>query len=184
MRKLILTDIILIFICLIVLFFSLWINIKTLNSLNTSGNNSYVLAWPGMLPDNKFYKIKVLRNKIIEKIIRDPLDKVTFDLLMADKTINASQILVNKGEISLAKDTALKGENYYSSLVQDYNKALLNGERIPVDLDRKITLAAVKHREVFLDLALKVNQEDKKSFLAAENFSVINYNFILGLRKK
>lgn len=142
----------------------------------------YKLAWPGILPDNKLYKLKVLRNKIIEKMIINPVKKVEFDLLMADKTIYASQLLVNKGEIELAKETALKGENYYSILVQDYNNALLSGKKIPRDLDQRITKAALKHQEVFKEIEKKVSGADKEAFQAAHNFSIINFNFIEGLR--
>lgn len=142
----------------------------------------YSLAWPGILPDSKLYKLKVLRNKIIEKMIINPVKKVEFDLLMADKTIYASKLLADKREIALATDAALKGENYYSTLVQDYNKALLKGEKIPSLLDHKITLAAVKHQEIFKEIENIVSSEDKKKFEAAENFSHINYEFIQGLR--
>lgn len=143
----------------------------------------YSLAWPGILPDNRLlYKLKVLRNKTIERMIVDPVKKIEFDLLMADKTIYASKILIEKGEIELAKDTALKGENYYSMLVQDYNHAKLKGKKIPQGLDRKITLAAMKHQEIFTDLESKVNAEDKETFKIVNNFSKINYQFIVGLR--
>src|SRR5258708_118877 len=143
---------------------------------------NYPLPWPGILPDNRLYKLKVLRNKIIEKLIIGHEKKVEFDLLMADKTIYASKLLIDKGEIDLAKETALKGENYYSMLVNDYNVALLEHEVIPVDLDRKITLAALKHQEIFTELENKVNGESKKTFQVANKFSHINYEFIVGLR--
>ena len=142
----------------------------------------YSLAWPGILPDNKIYKLKVLRNKIIYRMIISPVRKVEFDLLMADKTIYASELLVDKGKIILAKDTALKGENYYSMLVQDYNNALLKGRKIPSSLDRKITLAVIKHQEIFRKLESMVFGEDKKTFQIVDNFSKINYDFIVGLR--
>lgn len=143
---------------------------------------NYALPWPGILPDNKLYKVKVLRNKIIEKIIISPVKKVEFDLLMADKTIYASKLLIDKREIALAKDTVLKGENYYSMLVNDYNVALLQHKKIPADLDRKITLAALKHQEIFTEMEDKVNGEDKKTFEVVSKFSKINYQFIVGLR--
>lgn len=146
-------------------------------------NNEYVLSWPGILPDNKLYKLKVLRNKIIEKMILSPVKKVEFDLLIADKTIYASKMLLDKGETALAKETVLKGENYYSMLVQDYNQALLQDKKIPKELDRKITFAAQKHQQVFQQAQKKLSHEDKKAFEAAENFSKINYGFIEGLRK-
>lgn len=142
----------------------------------------YSLSWPGILPDNKLYKLKVLRNKIIYKIIINPVKRVEFDLLMADKTIYASKLLVDKGEIALAKDTALKGENYYSMLVQDYNHALLKGKKIPQGLGKKIDLAAIKHQDVFADIEGNVGEKDKETFQIVSKFSKINYDFIVGLR--
>lgn len=142
----------------------------------------YSLVWPGILPDSKLYKLKVLRNKIIERIIIDPVKKIEFDLLMADKTIYASKLLVDKGKIVLAKDTALKGENYFSVLVQDYNNALLKGRKIPSSLDSKITLAVVKHQDIFKEMENAVREEDKETFQIVNNFSKINYKFIVGLR--
>lgn len=147
-----------------------------------SKNIDYDLSWPGILPDNKLYKIKVLRNKIIEKLIISPVKKVEFDLLMADKTIYASKLLIEKGNVVLAKDAALKGENYYSILAQDYSKALLRGKKIPQDLDRKITLAALKHQKLFKELEDKVNGDDKETFRITNNFSKINFDFIKKLR--
>lgn len=144
----------------------------------------YHLAWPGLLPDSKIYKLKVLRNKIIEKMIIDPVKKVEFDLLMADKTIYASKLLVEKGEMGLALETALKGEHYYSILVQDYNHALLAGKKIPAVLDKKITLAAMKHQGVFKELEERAKREDKETLKIVSNFSKINYEFIVGLRAK
>lgn len=143
---------------------------------------NYAFPWPGILPDNKIYKLKVLRNKIVEKIIVGPAKKVEFDLLMADKTIYASKLLMEKGKVDLSKETVLKGENYYSMLVQDYNMALLSHEQIPSWLDQKITLAAIKHQEVFKQLEDKVTGENKKTFQIVSKFSKINYDFIVGLR--
>jgi len=153
-----------------------------LASSSYSNGVQYDLPWPGILPDNKLYKLKVLRNKIIDKMIINPVKKVEFDLLMADKTIYASKLLVEKGEIDKALDTALKGENYYSMLVQHYNHALLSGKKIPVALDKKITLAAMKHQAVFKELESKVDGKDKETFKIVNNFSKINYGFIVGSR--
>ena len=145
-------------------------------------SNDYAFPSPGMTPDNKLYKLKVLRNKIAGKMIIGYVKKVEFDLLMADKTIYASKLLMEKGNVALSKETALKGENYYSMLVQEYNKALLSHEQIPFWLDRKITLATIKHREVFKQLEDTVTGENKKTFQIVSKFSKINYDFIVGLR--
>lgn len=151
-------------------------------SNSNKNNHDYSLAWPGILPDSPLYKIKVLRNKIIEKMILTPVKRIEFDLLMADKTIYASKLLLEKREIAKAKETALKGENYYSMLVQDYNKAIQQGKKIPLELDQKITFAAQKHQQIFKELENKVTGQDKETFRVVNKFSRINYDFIVGLR--
>jgi len=161
--------------CLIFLY-----SISTQNAFASPVN--YSLAWPGILPDNKIYKLKVLRDKVIAKMIISPIKKIEFDLLMADKTIYASQLLVDKNEVNLAKDTALKGENFFSILVIDYSRAVSIHLKIPRDLDMKIDLAAIKHQEVFDFIINKVNVGDKKMFEIANNFSKTNYNLILEIR--
>lgn len=140
-------------------------------------------SWAEMLPDNKLYKLKVVRNKIVERMIISPVKKVEYDLLMADKMIVTSKLLVDKGKITLAKHTALKGENYYSILAQDYKRAIQEKKNIPKDLDARITIAAKKHQEIFKKLENLARGEDKKTFQATYNFSKINYAFIEGLRK-
>lgn len=154
----------------------------TKNAILKTNTVDNIQSSVGLLPDDRFYKLKVLRNKIAEKMIIGNVKKIEFDLLMADKTIYASKLLAEKGKVDLAKETALKGEHYYSMLVQEYNKALLSHEQIPSWLDRKITLAAIKHQEVFKQLEDTVTGEDKKTFQIVSKFSKINYDFIVGLR--
>ncbi len=142
----------------------------------------YQLAWPGMLPDNPLYKLKVLRDKIISKLIADPIKKIEWDLIMADKTIYASVLLLDKGNIALAKETALKGEHYFTILVTDYKWAFWRHQGITQELDNKIKLAVLKHQEIFDKEANKVSQKDKKAFQDANYFSKLNYQTILDLK--
>src|SRR6266480_33070 len=66
--------------------------------------NDYQLAYPGMLPDNPLYKIKVLRDKIMEKLIIDPQKKIDYYLLQTDKQIAMVAMLVDKKASALAKE--------------------------------------------------------------------------------
>lgn len=182
MRKIVLTITLVVLLFAQYLNFKIDVNRKNLKNQTPFNVKDYQLAWPGILPDNPLYKIKVARNKIIAKMIYDPINLVEFDLLMADKTIYASYLIFNKGNVVLAKDTVLKGEDYYSKLVQDYNKALLQNKNIPEELDRKIDLAVLKHRQIFSDMENKANGEDKKIFQFVNYFSHINYDFITKLR--
>lgn len=140
-----------------------------------SASIDYKLAWPGILPDHPLYKLKVLRDKITEKLIANKIKKIEYDLLMADKTIYASKLLFEKGSIPLAKETALKGEHYYTILVSDYKWAFWYREKIPQDLDDRIKIAALKHQEVFASMSKNLKSEDKKTFEITAEFSKRNY---------
>src|SRR3990167_5148581 len=131
----------------------------------------YDLPYPGMLPDSPFYKLKVLRDKIMLVLIQDPMKKVEFHLLLADKRISMSKSLVCKGKIELAKETALKGENEYTLitfLLKDVEKK--PGKQL---FDR-LQNAALKHQEVLNEIVAKVSEKDKKTFETVIYFSKQN----------
>src|SRR5260221_7243175 len=53
----------------------------------------YDLPYPGILPDNPLYTLKVIRDEVVSFFISDPLKKASFDILQADKRIGASLYL-------------------------------------------------------------------------------------------
>lgn len=162
-----------------------WCAIQFRTSVSTfvpgQGNEkTYNYPWPGILPDQKvLYKLKVLRNKVISKIIYSDVKRVEFDLLMADKTLYSAKLLMEKGNTELAKDTALKGENYFSILVSDYNNV---SRQIPVWLDGKIDLAYLAHQILIQELFDKAPEKDKNVYKEIDYFSNVNYAFIQKIR--
>ena len=131
----------------------------------------YNLPYPGMLPDSPFYKLKVLRDKIMLSLIQDPMKKVEYHLLLADKRIQMAKILVNKGKTELAKETALKGENEYTLLVFLFKDVQKKPNKALFD---KLELAALKHQEVLRGITTKLKGEDKKNFETVIEFSKRN----------
>lgn len=142
---------------------------------------AYQFPWPGMLPDHPLYKLKVLRNKIIANIIYSPVKKVEFDLLMADKTLYAGKLLLEKGQGELAKETALKGENYFSILVADYARAKQRNEVIPWQLRVRIVRAYEAHQQLIDYLGQKAPEADKKTYRDIDFFSDENYRVLQNL---
>ena len=131
----------------------------------------YDLAFPGMLPDHPLYKLKVLRDKIVLFITRDPIKKSEYHLLLADKRINMAKFLVDKGNIELAKETALKGENEYTLLVfllKDVNK------KPDKNFYERLEKAALKHQEVLREIIDKTGEDDRKIFQTVLEFSQRN----------
>lgn len=143
----------------------------------------YQLPWPGILPDHPLYKAKVLRNKVIAKMIITPVKRVEFDLLMADKTLYAATLLLDKGNSELAKETALKGENYFSLLVSDYGTVLAKKIQMPLRLNEKIDNAYNAHQLLIANLKDKASHDDKIIYDQIDYFSKTNYQMIVEIRK-
>jgi len=135
----------------------------------------YDLAYPGILPDHPFYKLKVLRDKISLALISDPRKKIDFYLLKTDKEILAAAMLVDKGLIDLAAQTALKAEHNFTLLTQ----AMYSLPNPPKeDLYKKLETASLKHQEVLASLAKRVSSQKQKIFLTVIDFSKRNWNTI------
>lgn len=160
---------------LFLLFFAVFTVLFFQTPNQTLAQTSYVkydLAYPGILPDNPFYKIKVLRYKLMQVLITDPKQKIDFYLLEADKGILAAAILIDKHEIKLAGETALKAENNYTLITSEvYN---LNKEINYNDLIQKLKLASLKHQEVLSSIIVRVPESDKKTFQTVLDFSKRN----------
>lgn len=143
----------------------------SINPTPTPTPVKYQLAYPGMLPDSPFYKLKVLRDKIILALIQDPVKKEEYHLLLADKQLQASKLLVDKGKMALAKDTALKGENEYTLilfLIKDVAK------KPTKEFYDTLQAAALKHQEILNGIVAKISGDDKKTFETVLYFSKKN----------
>lgn len=135
----------------------------------------YDLAYPGILPDHPLYKLKVLRDKITVVTISDPRKKIDFYLLQTDKGILASAILVDKGKIDLAIQTALKAEHNFTLISQEAYRL----KQLPDNsFFKKLQTASLKHQEVLLSLAKRVPNDQAKTFLTVVDFSKRNWKTI------
>ena len=133
----------------------------------------YNLAYPGILPDHPLYKLKVFRDKISAALISDPNNKIDFYLLQTDKGILASAMLVDKGKVDLAMETALKAEHNYTLISKEVEKISLTD-----DFSKKLHTASLKHQEVLSSLAKRVSKEQAKTFLTVSDFSKRNWQTI------
>lgn len=124
----------------------------------------YLLPYPGILPDHPLYFLKVLRDKILDLLIKDPIKKIEFNLLMADKRLNMGIFLMEKGKPSLAEVTVSKGEKYFLKASEGIKKAKEKGREPSQELLEKIKKASLKHKEVILELLEKAPDEQKVGF--------------------
>lgn len=124
---------------------------------------NYELPYPGLLPDSPLYFLRVTRDRIVGFLISDPLKKSEFDLLQADKRLNAGIYLVNKGKVSLAITTISKAENYFSEALDRMGDAKMEGRNID-EIKKKLKNAAEEHKQELEYLTQKVSANFKAGF--------------------
>ncbi len=134
---------------------------------------NYELPYPGLLPDSPLYFLRVIRDKTVDFLISDPLKKAEFDLLQADKRLNAGISLFSKGKISLALSTISKAENYFKQSIEKVLEAQKQGMDIK-DIERRLINAVVKH-QVELDKLFKKVDKDFKANFAKEQKRVADF---------
>lgn len=125
----------------------------------------YQLPYPGILPDSPLYFLKAFRDRVIIFLISDPLKKADFDLVSADKHLNAGVYLIaESGKQQLAASTISKGENYFEEGIKNLREAKKQGEDIS-DLLRRMSQSSLKHEEVLADLEPRATKDIKPQIL-------------------
>lgn len=132
----------------------------------------YSLPYPGILPGSPLYSIKMLRDRIMEFFISDPVKKSNFYLLQADKRVASSLMLFEKGDKELGQVTLSKGQNY---LEKSLGKAVSvkNSGKDVGDLFARIKNSAVKQKQEIEILSKKskdIENRLKGDLLRVQNF--------------
>lgn len=117
----------------------------------------YYLVYPGMLPDQFLYKLKMVRDRIKLFFTRNPLARVNLLLLYSDKRIGAGKVLIEGNKVPLGITTLTKGEKYLESATSQAEK-LEKGSKEKKDFFAKLKKASLKHQEVFEELKEKVDE--------------------------
>lgn len=107
---------------------------------------NYELPYSGLLPDSPIYFLRIIRDRMVGFLISDPLKKSEFDLLQADKRLNAGISLFKKGKIELGISTISKAENYFEESLEKAKKAHSEGMDIQ-EIKRKLIDSSKKHLE-------------------------------------
>lgn len=126
----------------------------------------YQLPYPGLLPDNFFYKLKTLRDKVIEFLISDPLKKTEFDILQADKRYNAGLYLYHQSPLKedIITSTFSKADNYMEEAVSQSQLAKKQGEDNK-DYLGKILVSNQKHQEILNSIESTATPSLKKNLV-------------------
>ncbi len=127
---------------------------------------NYELPYPGMLPDNPFYFLKVIRDGIVKMLINDDLKRARFSLESGEKRMYAGKLLVEKNKDELAVETISKSNNY----LDDALKAIVIYMKAhPKNTDAKQFLhqfdsAVRKHMEIAGEIKDKVDKNYQNLF--------------------
>lgn len=127
--------------------------------------NHYILPYPGLLPDSPLYQFKVLRDRIVEFLISDPIKKAQFHILQADKRLNAGIALVNERQSKepLAESTISKGINYLDASLGDIKQAHEQGINTD-EVAKKLNDSATAHIYNLTTLEKNVSSDMKPKF--------------------
>lgn len=129
--------------------------------------SDYSLPYPGLLPNQPFYFLKASRDRVQSFFISNPVKKAEFDLLQADKRMQASLMLAqNQNNITLADSTVSKAENYFEEAITKVAEAKRQGMNVS-EITKKLSQANIKHQEV-INLIEKKAGEKKKAIIAKE----------------
>lgn len=129
---------------------------------------NYELPYPGLLPDSPLYFLRVIRDRIVGLLISDPLKKSEFNLLQADKRLNAGIYLINSArkndkKIALAFSTISKAENYFEEAINKVKEAKEQGKDV-VGMEGRLKQALKKHEQELKILIGEVGANFKSGF--------------------
>lgn len=166
--------------CFIVIILALLLSVSFKTSIlaqsaTESGKPDYQLPYPGLLPDNPLYFIKVLRDNAENFLISDPLIKASFDLRNADKRFSMGLALFDKKKFELCESTISKGQNYLEEGIRNLENSKKEGRQIEVGLLSNYFLSTEKHKEILQSLigksTGKLQDKLKKDLKREEKFS-------------
>jgi len=131
----------------------------------TKGGSDYQLPYPGMLPDNPLYFLKVIRDNLTSFFISRPLAKANFDLMQSDKDVAASYLLITteQGKGELALQTFSQSQNYFSDAVSQMHSAKKQGYSI-ADISKKLQQAQQKHVQMLQSIGQQSHQENTQLY--------------------
>ncbi len=126
----------------------------------TARHLDYALVYPGILPNNPLYPIKMIRDKIVLFLITDPVKRAAFNLLQADKRLAAGILLLqeDKKNEALAITTIEKGENYFHEAMNQAFQIKREGRDVKGFI-QKLDSALEKHTQDITGLKKDVSNK-------------------------
>ncbi|RJR24109.1 hypothetical protein C4578_03480 [Candidatus Microgenomates bacterium] len=124
--------------------------------------SDYFLAYPGILPDNPLYKIKMIRDRVKIWLVRKTLDRASLFLLYSDKRLGAGKVLVEGGKPEMGIPTLVKAERYFEKAILETEKAKAQGIET-AEFRETLRKASLKHEEVLKEVKERVDSSGKEA---------------------
>jgi hypothetical protein len=152
-------------------------SIASTNGGVISDKNGKPLYIGTILPDNPFWVLKDLRDKIWLAITPSHSRKAEIALLFADKRILMTEELFKEGKFDVAIPSYIEGEKYLSIAVKEEKLARTSG----VDTDElltKLALSIIKHQEIIESLIYLAPEDLKETVHESKKYSTDAYNLV------
>ncbi len=117
----------------------------------------YYLPYPGILPDHPLYWLKMIRDRILLILAKEPTARFQRLLLYADKRIGAAEALIKGRKETLGVSTATKAEKYLQQAVEAAEKLKEEGKLTAIASDQ-IKKAVEKHNQLLGELLAETRQ--------------------------
>lgn len=134
----------------------------TVSPTPTAAPVAYTLPYPGLIPGHPLYGLKSIRDGIMDFLISNPLKKTEYELLQADKNLQAAVFLIEqKKDAVLITTTLMRAEDDFGRAVLKAEEAKKQGIETKA-LMEKLSLANKKHQEVMSEIIKSTTGEVKK----------------------
>lgn len=130
----------------------------------------YELPYPGrILPDNPFWPVKALRDKLWLMVVANPTKKAELKLLFADKRVTAARILFERDKSELGLSTLTKAEKYLEEAF-DQGKLAQTKEAEMGAFFEKLAMSTLKHRQVIEDIVILSPEDAKPTVIKTKDY--------------
>ena len=125
---------------------------------------AYTLPYPGILPDNQLYPIKLLRDNFLCFFTRDSLKKAELELGFADKKVSMALELANKNKWVATRKILQEAENHYYQIIKNINLSEKQGGGVGGEFISKVELSNAKHKSVIEGFLKNIPEGEIKNF--------------------
>lgn len=125
---------------------------------------AYDLPYPGLLPTNPLYRIKSVRDGMMEFMTRDNVRKAELHLLMADKHLRSAQLLSSYRSYPYVAPALLRSQQYFAKSIKDAIAAKQQGSAAPDEFIQKMKRSDQKHDEVLKQIKSSVPSSDLDTY--------------------